>query len=414
MINEETTKEVSGDVIDAPTELTVVEAMNRAEIDMQISTAKRYPRSIKKFRLEAKDMACLDEEIASSCMYALPRGGKSIEGPSARLAEICLSAWGNCAGAARIIEEGDRFVTAQGVFKDYERNTTVTFEVRRRITNRNGQRFNDDMIGVTSNAACSIAFRNAVFKGIPKAFWQSIYDEARKTAIGDASTIVNRRAQMFEYFQKMGVQTEQILALLEKHGIEDIGGEDLLKLKGLATAIKEGDISVDNAFSTDLASAPTGRITTKPAEKSKPPVAEDWGGKEPEGGEQTKPTDPKPEAKSDAKTEETKTSDPPKEETSAVTEPAQETKDAIPTSAEGRHQWLARVAMTSAGWDDEPMAMTVTRRWMLLNSIGPSQLNKDGVFNPAREQVAKIDWKPAFDEWADAAKAAAEAKDDKK
>lgn len=414
MSNEETTQEVSGDVIDAPTELTVVEAMNRAEIDMQISTAKRYPRSIKKFRLEAKDMACLDEEIASSCMYALPRGGKSIEGPSARLAEICLSAWGNCAGAARIIEEGDRFVTAQGVFKDFERNTAVTFEVRRRITTSNGHRYNDDMIGVTSNAACSIAFRNAVFKGIPKAFWQSIYDDARKTAIGDASTIANRRAQMFEYFQKMGVQAEQILALLEKQGIEDIGGEDLLKLKGLATAIKEGDISVDNAFSTDLASAPTGRLDTKPGEKPKAPVAEEWGGKATGGGEQTKPTETKPETKADAKTEEAQTSDPPKEEAPAVTKPSEEPKDAIPLTAEGRHQWLARLAMSSAGWDDEPMAMSVMRRWMMTNSIAPSQLNKDGVFNPAREQVEKIDWKPAFDEWAAAAKAAQEAKDDKK
>lgn len=262
MTNQDNAPPVGGEVVETASSMTVVEALSRAEIDVQIATAKRFPRSIKKFLVEAKDMACLTEEIASSCIYALPRAGKSIEGPSARLAEICMSAWGNCAGAARIIEEGNRYVVAQGVFKDYERNTAVTFEVRRRITNKQGRRFNDDMITVTSNAACSIAFRNAIFKGVPKAFWAPIYDAARATAIGDANTLANRRAQMLEYFQKMGVTEQQILGLLSKAGVEDLGGEDLLALKGLATAIKDGDTTVDQAFAppgaVDPASPPTG------------------------------------------------------------------------------------------------------------------------------------------------------------
>ncbi|MFN8826683.1 MAG: hypothetical protein ACK501_17070, partial [Planctomycetota bacterium] len=46
----------------------------------------------------------------------------------------------------------------------------------RRITGKNGRRYSSDMIGVTGNAACSIALRNAVFRGIPRAFWIDIYD----------------------------------------------------------------------------------------------------------------------------------------------------------------------------------------------------------------------------------------------
>lgn len=412
MANEATAPQTNEpEVIEAPTELTVVEAMNRAEIDMQISTAKRYPRSIKKFRAEAKDMACLDEEIASSCMYALPRGNKSIEGPSARLAEICLSAWGNCAGAARIIEEGQRFVTAQGVFKDYERNTAVTFEVRRRITTRNGTRFNDDMIGVTSNAACSIAFRNAVFKGIPKAFWQHVYDEARKTAIGDASTLANRRAQMFEYFQKMGVQAEQILAILEKKGIEDIGGEDLLRLKGLATAIKEGDTSVDQAFPTDLASAPTGRINVKPEPRPesdihpaehKQPVDPAWAGEQ------------QPASVTANESAATQTQEPAEQDADASAQPSVATTPPstsdVPKQSEARNDWLARFAMRNAERSDTEAAKSVMRRWLMANSIAPSQLDKDSVFIPARTAVEGIDWAPLFDEYEKAKADAQQAK----
>src|SRR6185436_14130544 len=81
------------DVTGSP--LSVLETQTRGEIDMQISTAKKWPRSIKKFKETAAEMATLDEDTAAACIYALPRDGKTIEGPSARLAEIILSAWGN-------------------------------------------------------------------------------------------------------------------------------------------------------------------------------------------------------------------------------------------------------------------------------------------------------------------------------
>lgn len=231
-----------------PHTLGVTEALVRGEIDVQISTAKRYPRSIKRFISEATDMACLDEETAAECIYALPRDGKNIEGPSARFAEIVASAWGNCRAGARVISEDDRFVTAQGAFFDLERNVAITYEVKRRITNRKGDKFSDDMITVTSNAACSIALRNAVFKGIPKAYWARAFERARTTAIGDAETITSRAHKMVDYFGKMGVRLEQVLGIVNCEGIEDIGNDELITLKGLATAIKEGDTTIDEAF----------------------------------------------------------------------------------------------------------------------------------------------------------------------
>ena len=87
--------------------------ITKAEIDVQISTAKAFPRSLKQFQDRAMSMATFSEEIAASCSYALPRGGKSLEGPSVRLAEIIVSSFGNIRSGARVIANDGKTITAR-------------------------------------------------------------------------------------------------------------------------------------------------------------------------------------------------------------------------------------------------------------------------------------------------------------
>lgn len=230
--------------------------LSSAEIDRQIATAHQYPRNLKRFRDKALEMITLNEAIARECIYALPRDGKVIEGPSARFAEILISAWGNCRAGARIVAEGAEFVTAQGVFFDLETNVAVTQEVQRRITDKRGRRFSPDMIGVTANACSAIALRNAVLKGIPKAFWAEHEERARKTIMGDFQTLANRRANAFTEFQRFGVQPQQIYDLLEVKGKEDIGLEQLVTLSGMLTALKAGDTTIDQLFPQSESKSP--------------------------------------------------------------------------------------------------------------------------------------------------------------
>lgn len=240
----------------------------RAEVDVQIATARRYPRSLQAFRNEAMEMVTLTEAIAAECIYALPRDGKTIEGPSARFAEIIASAWGNCRAGARIVNEGPEFVTAQGVFHDLQRNVAITYEQQRRITNKHGKRFGTDMIAVTGNAASSIALRNAILKGVPKAFWADMYDAARKTAMGDVKTLANRRAEAIKLFQGYGVTAAQIFAVLEVAGEEEITLDHLLTLRGMATAIKEGDTTPEQAFGPKTPPAPPKPPAPPPAKQN--------------------------------------------------------------------------------------------------------------------------------------------------
>src|SRR5580700_1156618 len=83
----------------------------RAEMDTQIITAKQYPRSLKIFMDKALSMATLNEDIAASCGYAVPRGSKAMEGKSVRLAEIICSCYGNIRSGARVIANDGKTVT---------------------------------------------------------------------------------------------------------------------------------------------------------------------------------------------------------------------------------------------------------------------------------------------------------------
>lgn len=248
-----------------------VAMLARAELDQQVSTAKAYPRNIAKFKASALEMATLDQDTAAGCFYVLKRGSgddaKPIEGPSIRLAEIVGSAWGNLNYGARVVSIDEKFLTAQGICRDLERNVTMTAEVTRRIWGKRG-RYSDDMIGVTANAACSIALRNAIFKVVPMAYVKDVLAQARRVAVGDAKTLELRRTQMIEYFGKMGVPLNRVLWLLNKTGIADITLDDMQVLVGLATAIKDGDTTVDEAFPTSDPNAAPVQPPVAPASKA--------------------------------------------------------------------------------------------------------------------------------------------------
>jgi hypothetical protein len=156
----------------APDAATLVEQLTRGEVDMQVRTARAFPRSVTQFLHYVEQMALLDEETAASCFYALPRrdgdSDRTVEGPSARFAEIVASAWGHMRIEGRVISEEERFVVCRGTAWDIQQNVVIAYETRRRITGKRGNRFSDDMIGVTANAASSIAIRNAILKVVPR------------------------------------------------------------------------------------------------------------------------------------------------------------------------------------------------------------------------------------------------------
>jgi len=237
--------------------LPALDSITRSEIDMQIATAKRYPRSIAKVKKDIMDMATLDEETAESCFYSLDRkgeGGKRtlIQGPSVRMAEIALCCFGNVRAGTRGLGETEdgKFVRELGVFHDVEKNVMVSKEVKRRIIGKSGKKYGDDMIGVTMAAAAAIAFRNAVLTGIPRSLIKPAFDKAREVALGKTKSLKVRTGEIIARLQKLSslITLDMILARVEKRALDDLGWDDLEALIGLGTAIKDGMQTVEEAF----------------------------------------------------------------------------------------------------------------------------------------------------------------------
>lgn len=225
-----------------------LEVLNRSEVDMQIATAKKYPRNLTAVVNEIKSIATLDPETAAECFYCLPRNGKNIEGPSVRMAEIMVSAWGNMRIAKRIVGNDGKTVTAQAVCMDLEKNTAVSLETKRRITDKAGKTFSDDMQVVTGNAATAIAFRNAVFTIIPKAVTKKVMDEVKAVAIGTAIDMTTRRERCLSFFRGKGIKDDMLFKFMEVKGIEDLDSDKIFTLAGLANAIREGDTTVEESI----------------------------------------------------------------------------------------------------------------------------------------------------------------------
>ena len=223
-------------------------AINKSEIDTQVTTAKQYPRNLARVLNNIETLATMDEETAASCFYILRRQGKVIEGPSVRMAEIIASSWGNLRVQARIIGNDGKFITAQGVCHDLESNYATSVDVKRRITDKYGKTYSDDMQVVTGNAACSVAMRNAVMMVVPSALIKKVLAKAKMVSLGKSMTLENSRQNMMQYFAKIGVEEKHILDYLSVSKVDEIDTDMVVELRGLATAIKEGTTTIQETF----------------------------------------------------------------------------------------------------------------------------------------------------------------------
>lgn len=250
----------------------MLSAIDRAEIDVQISTAKQYPRDLARVLNSIRTYGQMDVETASECFYSLARGANPIEGVSVRFAEIVAGAWGNLRVATRIVGNDGKTVTAQGVAHDLETNLAVSVEVKRRITDKYGKTFSEDMQVVTGNAASAIAFRNAVMKVVPKAITKKVTDEIKAVAIGSTKDVESRRKSMIDYMHKFGVTDEQVLFFCGVNTIENIDNAMLFNLRGAINAINEGSSSVEEIFITPMKEAKRAEIASKAAKNAKDKV----------------------------------------------------------------------------------------------------------------------------------------------
>jgi hypothetical protein len=241
-LTEETTIQVSPQV---------VYEQDKVAIDIQISTAKAYPRNIRRATDNALAIVTMDASIAQTCTYSVPRGGKKISGPSVHLAKIIAQVWGNMRIEAKVVDIDNIRITSEAVCWDLESNLAIKAQIKRSISGKTG-RFSEDMITVTGNAANSIALRNAVLSVIPKGIVDKVYNAAKQTITGDVSDktkLIAKRVEIFSALRdSFNISDKEILFAIGKAAIDFVDGDDIVTLVGVGQAIRDGDTTVEQAF----------------------------------------------------------------------------------------------------------------------------------------------------------------------
>jgi hypothetical protein len=298
---EEQEIESGAEVLEVVT-LSALEATERASIDIQISTAKKYPRSLQAFKKRAIEMATIDEETAEKCLYRRPVGKelnpvtgrmeqKFAEGMSIRMAEIVGACYGNLRVKAFMVEENPRFVKACGQAIDLETNFASSSEAMESCIDKQGRPYSERTRILTGKVALSKARRDATFQVVPRALARPVEAAVRSLLMGDSKTLSKRRELAAGWISKLGIDPKRVYEALGIAGEAELGIDQLETLTGLKTAIKDNETTIDEAFPDPNApeagskkvSGITGAkkeksdpaATSKPEEKSIPPVADD-------------------------------------------------------------------------------------------------------------------------------------------
>ena len=240
---------------------TSLEQIERAQYDVAVATAHKYPRNIERFIKEAVAVVKLDQETAEACIFRRPVGKKDgreeyAEGLSVRMAEIVAAFYGNIVYGSMIIEQTDRFVKARGQARDIQRNVTSSCEVVESTVTKNGQPFSERMRIVVAKSALSKARRDALFQVVPRALCKPIESAARQVITGSQKPLSERRAAVVSWIAKTSIAPARVWSALGITNETGLNDDELLTLQGIRTAIKDGEMTIDEAFPSDEKAEP--------------------------------------------------------------------------------------------------------------------------------------------------------------
>jgi len=250
---------------------SALEAIQRADVDVSISTAKKYRRDVATAIKVTRELALRNPRIAERCNYAVPRGDKKIVGPSVHFARIVAHAWGNLRCGSRVIGCDRENAHLQGVCHDLETNVAITTEMDWPVQaphKDSPERWKDQM-NLAKRGGAAVAFRNAIFDALPMILFEDIAEEAKLIAVGEGKTFEERRANCIAEFRRLGVSQQQIYKLLERGGLESITTDDLIYLHGILTSILDRTVLIVQVFGP--AETQTVKAQVPKAKKEEPP-----------------------------------------------------------------------------------------------------------------------------------------------
>ena len=237
-----------------------------------IWVAKQFPRNLAEVTARMSQ-ACSRLSLAQSATYAFPRGGTTVEGPSIRLAEALISAWGNAeAGWKEVARhwnpkgaEGNGCNVSECVAFCFDKETNVRREIAFTVNHTRDKGEVDsrgrktgkmlrvpldserDVYELCANMA-SRRIRACILQVLPGWLVDEALEVTSKTIKeGDTRPLADVARSMEAKFLELGVTRDQLVANLG-HSIEEITRQDVVRLGKIYNSIKEGMVYVKEVF----------------------------------------------------------------------------------------------------------------------------------------------------------------------
>jgi hypothetical protein len=273
------------------TATTAMAAQAKANVEARFVLALQRPRDIDTVRVKLLK-ECKRPGFAQVARYSKPVGGQRIEGPSIRFAEAALRLMGNVLPEMSVIYDDNQKRIVRVSVTDLETNLTYSSDVsiEKTVERSNlkdgqvplGSRKNtygktvyllpatEDDIANKVNAAVSKALRGHALRILPGDILEEAMELCVATLNSEAAADPDReRKKIADAFASLRVMPNHLAEYLG-HGIDQCSPSELVELRALFAAIKDGETTWHAVMDTKNAGK-------KPASKTKDKVAANVG-----------------------------------------------------------------------------------------------------------------------------------------
>lgn len=242
-----------------------------ATIQGQIMLAKMFPRDMAEVTRKV-EASCSRKQLASHALYQYARGGTDISGPSIRLAEALINAYGNAKSGFEVIDSNPDFSRVRAYAYDMETNTIQerTFDVEHvRQTKTGRTKLTDprDIYETVANNA-SRRERACILALIPGDLVEFAVKTCRETLEKNVNITPKRIEELVESFSKYGVSRVMIEARIQRH-MNAVTATQFIDLLNIGTSLRDGIATVDDFFDRNAKPIGENAAAEKPAEREK-------------------------------------------------------------------------------------------------------------------------------------------------
>lgn len=234
-----------------------VDSQQLAEIKGKIFMARQFPRNVSS-SIARIMQECGNAKLAENAVYEYKRGDSVVRGASIRLAEVIARNWGNFVCGVTELEQRNGESVIKAYAWDLETNTcddkifTVKHE---RKTKKGSYKLTDprDIYEMVANSGTRRK-RACIFAVIPSYIVDEAIEECEKTLHESVmkEPIEDVRAKILELFSEyVPDNTKDVLSDKVGKDFDSINAKDVVKLRHLYSAIKDGFVKPQDAFPSD-------------------------------------------------------------------------------------------------------------------------------------------------------------------